>query len=437
MNITKIEYESNLNKALNKILNKDKNKIYIKPKNTLLKSFQMNAPNKNRIEKEKESSIMNSLYIPTKKNYQSIIINNNNSDNLIMYNINNNTSRSNDNEKINESKFLSQGTFLNTMKYLDLSRNIDNNNINNNINNNKNNRSLVFKKKTLKNTFSINKRKRNDSNHSIIERSNFQIISDKIYDNSIDENNHINNNNTIANYNETINNKISFDNISEIKVKRKNNYINYDKISNIIMDKLNNHKIINSEETVKKFKSNFNDKNLMILNDNPKNQKENKIQRLLTISRLMKKDRHKILISKFNENFNINTENNNEYNTEYIIKDKRKNLTLMEKESPYHSMNLISSNKSEKKNKNIFEKKGKEIYLVHNSGKKVKVYKNVYNNKPSDNLNGKINFKNNILYPIRKNDQNYQKIAYNNHKEPKTQRQMEIFNKMICKILNK
>ena len=52
LNITKIEYESNLNKALNKILNKDKNKIYIKPKNTLLKSFQMNAPNKIRIETE-------------------------------------------------------------------------------------------------------------------------------------------------------------------------------------------------------------------------------------------------------------------------------------------------------------------------------------------------------------------------------------------------
>ena len=83
--------------SINKIMNDSltKNKIYIKPKHSLLKSFQKNAPSRNRI--DNFSNIGNSLFIPTGNNYQSILINNNNFDKLLMYNFTERSNNSNDN----------------------------------------------------------------------------------------------------------------------------------------------------------------------------------------------------------------------------------------------------------------------------------------------------------------------------------------------------
>ena len=148
------------------IPDKDKEKkIYSKPKHTLLNSFQKNVPSRNRNSnmdmKDDIYYIKNSFLFPLGNNYQSILINNNTFDKLLMYNFNCGTNNSNDKIRINESQIITHGKYFNSFKNLNTSANIDNSSQNNN-NNNNNNDYLVFKKKALKNSFYISSRKKKE-----------------------------------------------------------------------------------------------------------------------------------------------------------------------------------------------------------------------------------------------------------------------------------
>ena len=265
--IEKIENLSNSinGKTIIKISEKTQ-KIYSKP--TLLNSFQRNAPSRNKTINQIEdlSYMKTSSLIPTGNNYQSILINNNTFDKVLMNNSNNQTNELKDNINISESQMLSPRAILNSYKYLNISTNIYNNNMNANTNLN-NNDYIVFKKKALKNSFSISMRKKKDqkgsknsindygnkkNNESMIERTNFQIISGKENkDYSQKENKNIIN---IRNKNFDLDfsakkqkdkNKEENNNIiNEIKVKKANKYfIEDNKSFEHINNKLNNFEI--------------------------------------------------------------------------------------------------------------------------------------------------------------------------------------------------
>ena len=406
--IEKIENLSNSinGKTIIKISEKTQ-KIYSKP--TLLNSFQRNAPSRNKTINQIEdlSYMKTSSLIPTGNNYQSILINNNTFDKVLMNNSNNQANEFKENINISESQMLSPRAILNSYKYLNISTNIYNNNMNANTNLN-NNDYIVFKKKALKNSFSISMRKKKDqkgsknsikdygnkkNNESMIERTNFQIISGKENkDYSQKENKNIIN---IRNKNFDLDfsakkqkdkNKEENNNIiNEIKVKKANKYfIEDNKSFEHINNKLNNFEINKNKIPKNKY---F---------DNNKNNKDNNsdVESFKNIRDLNKKKL--LIINQLINNKRKSLNPNLDYNR--VNKDNKRIIAreLCGKKEEY--INTYKSygfeNKIEGKKHNLVGKKDKDIYLLENSGKRVKMYKNDnnssnFNKSYDDKLGGK------------------------------------------------
>ena len=406
--IEKIENLSNSinGKTIIKISEKTQ-KIYSKP--TLLNSFQRNAPSRNKTINQIEdlSYMKTSSLIPTGNNYQSILINNNTFDKVLMNNSNNQTNELKDNINISESQMLSPRAILNSYKYLNISTNIYNNNMNANTNLN-NNDYIVFKKKALKNSFSISMRKKKDqkgsknsindygnkkNNESMIERTNFQIISGKENkDYSQKENKNIIN---IRNKNFDLDfsakkqkdkNKEENNNIiNEIKVKKANKYfIEDNKSFEHINNKLNNFEINKNKIPKNKyFENNKKNKDNNSDVESFKNIRDLNKKKLLIINQLINNKRKSL-----NPNLDYNRVNKD--NKRIIARE------LCGKKEEY--INTYKSygfeNKIEGKKHNLVGKKDKDIYLLENSGKRVKMYKNDnnssnFNKSYDDKLGGK------------------------------------------------
>lgn len=406
--IEKIENLSNSinGKTIIKISEKTQ-KIYSKP--TLLNSFQRNAPSRNKTINQIEdlSYMKTSSLIPTGNNYQSILINNNTFDKVLMNNSNNQTNEFKENINISESQMLSPRAILNSYKYLNISTNIYNNNMNANTNLN-NNDYIVFKKKALKNSFSISMRKKKDqkgsknsikdygnkkNNESMIERTNFQIISGKENkDYSQKENKNIIN---IRNKNFDLDfsakkqkdkNKEENNNIiNEIKVKKANKYfIEDNKSFEHINNKLNNFEINKNKIPKNKyFDNNKNNKDNNSDVESFKNIRDLNKKKLLIINQLINNKRKSL-----NPNLDYNRVNKD--NNRIIARE------LCGKKEEY--INTYKSygfeNKIEGKKHNLVGKKDKDIYLLENSGKRVKMYKNDnnssnFNKSYDDKLGGK------------------------------------------------
>ena len=406
--IEKIENLSNSinGKTIIKISEKTQ-KIYSKP--TLLNSFQRNAPSRNKTINQIEdlSYMKTSSLIPTGNNYQSILINNNTFDKVLMNNSNNQANEFKENINISESQMLSPRAILNSYKYLNISTNIYNNNMNANTNLN-NNDYIVFKKKALKNSFSISMRKKKDqkgsknsindygnkkNNESMIERTNFQIISGKENkDYSQKENKNIIN---IRNKNFDLDfsakkqkdkNKEENNNIiNEIKVKKANKYfIEDNKSFEHINNKLNNFEINKNKIPKNKyFDNNKNNKDNNSDVESFKNIRDLNKKKLLIINQLINNKRKSL-----NPNLDYNRVNKD--NNRIIARE------LCGKKEEY--INTYKSygfeNKIEGKKHNLVGKKDKDIYLLENSGKRVKMYKNDnnssnFNKSYDDKLGGK------------------------------------------------
>ena len=424
--IEKIENLSNSinGKTIIKISEKTQ-KIYSKP--TLLNSFQRNAPSRNKTINQIEdlSYMKTSSLIPTGNNYQSILINNNTFDKVLMNNSNNQTNELKDNINISESQMLSPRAILNSYKYLNISTNIYNNNMNANTNLN-NNDYIVFKKKALKNSFSISMRKKKDqkgsknsindygnkkNNESMIERTNFQIISGKENkDYSQKENKNIIN---IRNKNFDLDfsakkqkdkNKEENNNIiNEIKVKKANKYfIEDNKSFEHINNKLNNFEINKNKIPKNKyFDNNKNNKDNNLDVESFKNIRDLNKKKLLIINQLINNKRKSL-----NPNLDYNRVNKD--NNRIIARE------LCGKKEEY--INTYKSygfeNKIEGKKHNLVGKKDKDIYLLENSGKRVKMYKNDnnssnFNKSYDDKLGGK------NIFRLRHNEVTIDKIKKN------------------------
>ena len=431
LSMSRNENSTNIvNKTLMNILTNEKNKIYTKPKHTLLTSFQKNAPTRNKIE---TGEFQRRTYvIPTGNNYQSILINNNNFDKLLMYNFTDRISIPSDNIKMNEKQFLKQRTYLNSAKILNTSSNFENSNRHSKKD------LTVFKKKTLKNSFSINSRKikdkKDDINHSIVEENtNFQIIPDKSLENILNERNHIKLNSSITN-SISIESKKDIEILNEIKVKKRERYVitgnKYNNKTLNTLNKLPTKNIFERYDTL-----NENDKDLSTLKYNSKNVKETKMRKLLTLTRLMK-NKTKIPVTRLN------------FNNSYLVNDKKNriNETAREKDGGAvdNIKNIILSNKRDKVIKqNIIDKKAKEIFLMENSGKKVRVYKteNTYN-KSYDNIIGKPKYKTkrvDVINPYQNQIKKISNLKDNKNEFDKvnqTQRKKEILNYLFSKKLN-
>ena len=448
----RIEKIENLSNSINgkpiiKISEKNQ-KIYSKP--TLLNSFQRNAPSRNKtINQMEDLSYMKASYlIPSGNNYQSILINNNTFDKLLMNNFNNQTNELKDNINISESQMLSPRAILNSYKSLNISTNIYNTNANTNLNNND---YVIFKKKALKNSFSITMRKKKDqkgsnnsingnrkNNESMIERTNFQIISgNENKDYSQKENKNIIN---IRNKNFDLdfsaekhkNRKENNNIINEIKVKKANKYCieenkSFDQINhnfNKIYDHENNFEINKNKNPKNKYiDNNKSNKGNNLEIESYKNIGDLNKKKLLIINQLINNKRKSL---NPNTNYNrINKDNNRKSERELGGK----------KEESFNSYKSYGfGNKIENKMPNFVGKKAKEIFLMENSGKKVKMYKN---NNNCDNLNVKHNLrprhnevvtidkiKRNQKYNLNLNDDKVNE--YND--DPKTQRKREIMN---------
>ena len=454
--IEKIENLSNSinGKTIIKISEKTQ-KIYSKP--TLLNSFQRNAPSRNKTINQIEdlSYMKTSSLIPTGNNYQSILINNNTFDKVLMNNSNNQTNELKDNINISESQMLSPRAILNSYKYLNISTNIYNNNMNANTNLN-NNDYIVFKKKALKNSFSISMRKKKDqkgsknsindygnkkNNESMIERTNFQIISGKENkDYSQKENKNIIN---IRNKNFDLDfsakkqkdkNKEENNNIiNEIKVKKANKYfIEDNKSFEHINNKLNNFEINKNKIPKNKyFENNKKNKDNNSDVESFKNIRDLNKKKLLIINQLINNKRKSL-----NPNLDYNRVNKD--NNRIIARE------LCGKKEEY--INTYKSygfeNKIEGKKHNLVGKKDKDIYLLENSGKRVKMYKNDnnssnFNKSYDDKLGGKNIFRlrHNEVVTIDKIKKNKRyNLDLNNDKEneynddPKIKRKRGIMN---------
>ena len=410
--IEKIENLSNSinGKTIIKISEKTQ-KIYSKP--TLLNSFQRNAPSRNKTINQIEdlSYMKTSSLIPTGNNYQSILINNNTFDKVLMNNSNNQANEFKENINISESQMLSPRAILNSYKYLNISTNIYNNNMNANTNLN-NNDYIVFKKKALKNSFSISMRKKKDqkgsknsikdygnkkNNESMIERTNFQIISGKENkDYSQKENKNIIN---IRNKNFDLDfsakkqkdkNKEENNNIiNEIKVKKANKYfIEDNKSFEHINNKLNNFEINKNKIPKNKyFDNNKNNKDNNSDVESFKNIRDLNKKKLLIINQLINNKRKSL-----NPNLDYNRVNKD--NNRIIARE----LCGKKEEYNNHYKSYGFENKIEGKKHNLVGKKDKDIYLLENSGKRVKMYKNDnnssnFNKSYDDKLGGKNIFK--------------------------------------------
>jgi hypothetical protein len=118
------------------------NKIYTKPKQSLFTSFKKKRLTRNR--EDKEDSPGNSYIIPTGNNYQSILINNNNFDKLLMYNFTDRTHSPNSTIKINNSQ-LRKRDLINSMKLFNIYNYFENTNTKTD-----SNKEIIFKKKKFK-----------------------------------------------------------------------------------------------------------------------------------------------------------------------------------------------------------------------------------------------------------------------------------------------
>ena len=424
LSMSRNENSSNIiNKTfMNIFTNDEKTKIYSKPIHNLLSSFQNNPLTRNRI--EKEDLTHRTFIIPTGKNYQSILIKDNNFDKLLNNNFTDRTNIPNDHLKMNETQIFKTGELLNSKKILNCSSNFENTNIDSN------KELTLFKKKYLKNSFSINtkkiKEKKDNITQSIVEENtNFEIIPNKNLENIINEKKHRKLNSTIPN-NYSIGNKKDIEILNEIKVKKRERYIIAgNKYNNKTLNKFSSRNNLEKYETINK-----NDKNLS--QDNSKNTEKGKMRKLLTLTRLFK-DKKKIPIPKLNlkNNILINDKKNKIYETE------RGKDGIISKIN-----NKILSNKIDKQ-KQSFDKKPKDISLLKNQEKKVKAYKTEINfNKSLNNLVSRPKYKskrNDLINPYqnqinKNNNLKGNKNEYNNVN--KTQRQKEIFNYLLSKKLN-
>ena len=315
--------DKNTKNAKNEYLESN-NIIYTKPTHTLFSSFTKNAPKRNREEKEieKEDSpiLQRSYMIPHGNNYQSILINNNNYDDVLMYNYTDRTNNTINTIKINNAQFIRPGH-----KYSNYTNSFDNSN--KYTNNTEPYKDMIFKKKNLKNSFSIDRRKIKkkmnniniNKNQSVIENINFQIIPVHNSDNT--KKGHIK---LVSAINNNVNDTYSIDSeknneiIKEIKVKKKQKII-------LENNKMNNLSSENS--TVKNFDINDNtsnnDKNLSSLKDNISSaKKETNLNKLINLTKIMKNDM-KLSIPKLTLT-NFNKKKKKKHKLNKSVKDNQK-----------------------------------------------------------------------------------------------------------------
>ena len=282
---------------INEVLDNN-NIIYAKPKNTLLSSFQRNAPRRKREREVKEDSqaLQSSYLIPSGNNYQSILINNNNFDNLLMYSFTDRTHNPNNSAKLNDTHFMQHEKYVNSMNYNNYKNTFDISFTNPNINNTSPNREKIFKKKNLKNSFCISSKKKerknninNNTNQSVIENINFQIPSLELDKNL--------NKSAIAKGDIKLNSERTKnicdidivkdnENIKEIKVKKNERFITEENKTSNIANKYSSVKSFQLNDNI-----NRNDKDLSSLKNNITDaKKETNLKKLLTLTRIMKND---------------------------------------------------------------------------------------------------------------------------------------------------
>jgi hypothetical protein len=243
------------------------------------------------------------------------------------------------------------------------------------------------KKRDKKGSNNIKGNKKN--NESMIERTNFQIISSKDNKDSQKENqNLINIRNKIFDLDFSAikrkdKNKEEYNNniINEIKVKKANKYfIEDNKSFEHINNKLNNFEINKNKIPKNKyFDNNKNNKDINSDVESFKNIRDLNKKKLLIINQLINNKRKSL---NPNTNYNrINKDSNR-------ISERELGGKKEEYFNSYKSYGF--GNKIESKMPNFVGKKAKEIFLMENSGKKVKMYKNDNN---CDNLNVKNNLR--------------------------------------------
>ena len=338
------------------------NLIYTKPKHTLLTSFQKNVPSRNRENIEDYPKSQRSYIIPTGNNYQSILINNNNFNKLLMYNFTDRSNNPSGNINFNNNNTqIRKGEFFNSMKLFNFQNYFDNSNTNShsNLEPNKSNKEIIFKKKNLKNSFSIGTRKKKDKknnfkNNQSIENIHFQITSNKNSTNDIKK--HMKLNSAITNNSFSIENKKKNEIIKEIKVKKNQKYI--------ILENKTNPNLSND------INKNEND-NLSILKNNVNNAKnETDLTKLLTLTRLMKNNM-KMTIPEIPTLSNCNTTNNKTNNKISKIsggKGKEKEININKNIRKKIKINTIEKNnlKESKIDKNNNLNKSKKQWEILN-----------------------------------------------------------------------
>ena len=319
------------------------NKIYIKPKQSLFTSFKKKPFTRNR--EDKEDSPGNSYIIPTGNNYQSILINNNNFDKLLMYNFTDRTHSPKELIKIKSNSQLRKRELINSMKLFNIYNYFENTNTKTD-----SNKEIIFKKKNLRNSFSINARKIKNkkkiiNKNQLIENTSFQIIPNKKLNNSMKD--HIKldiskDNNTTYSFD----NKKDKDNIiiKEIKVKKKKRYIIENKCENPS----------NAFSSKKNFETNDNknqdDKDISKIKNNLTDAKnETNLKKLLNLTRLMKNDK-KMSIP------NISLSNCNA-----AIDDKKSKGNKTSRETKTEKESYINDFKEKKEEP---KKQGKKIKMI-------------------------------------------------------------------------
>ena len=208
----------------------------------------------------------------------------------------------------------------------------------------------------------------------MVEKAHIQIISDKS-DNILDDRNNDKISNTtinkkkyknfVNNNNTMIDNKKDIEIISQIKVKRKNKFFIGEKKTNILPSNNNNNVL---EKKLRKEKTFLKEKNIIILKDHSRSIKDNKIERLLTLSKLIN-NKPKKEVQKSNLK-NIN----NSYSKDNVYKPLE---TTREKERVIENFKniILSNNNNKNKKQDIIDKKAKEIFLMKKFGKRTKFYK--------------------------------------------------------------
>ena len=323
------------------------NKIYIKPKQSLFTSFKKKPFTRNR--EDKEDSPGNSYIIPTGNNYQSILINNNNFDKLLMYNFTDRTHSPKELIKIKSNSQLRKRELINSMKLFNIYNYFENANTKTD-----SNKEIIFKKKNLRNSFSINARKIKNkkkiiNKNQLIENTSFQIIPNKKLNNSMKD--HIKLNISKENIN-SFDNKKDKDNIiiKEIKVKKKKRYIIENKCENPS----------NAFSSKKNFETNDNknqdDKDISKIKNNLTDAKnETNLKKLLNLTRLMKNDKKMSIpnISLSNCNAAIDDKKSKGSKTSREIKKEKEsyiNNFKEKKEEPKKQGKKIKMIKIEKNN---------------------------------------------------------------------------------------